>query len=165
MAHDVRAAANALLDEADKRGFAISNLALNKLLFFAHGWCLALYSKPLIDSPFEAWQFGPVHPLIHRQFKGRGDAAISSRATRIDPLTGEDVTFEYEFDEPEQGIIDRIVEFYGGMTAGRLVKISHEPGTPWDQIWSEADGTVSPGMIISDEIVSEYYKGKLARRS
>jgi uncharacterized phage-associated protein len=161
--HDVRKIANALLDLADERGLAISNMALNKLAFFAHGWHLALYGAPLTDSHFEAWQFGPVHPVVYRQFRDNVDAPIRNRATRVNLENGRDVIVSYEFDEATLEHLRTIIDFYGGMTAGRLSTISHEEGAPWDVVWKSSGSC--PGMTIGNDFTREYYRSKLKRPS
>lgn len=55
-AYDPRAVANLLLDEADQRGTKVTNLALQKLLYFAHGIHLTQTKQPLLTGYFEAWQ-------------------------------------------------------------------------------------------------------------
>ena len=87
---DAREVANAILSIAEDAGIRVSNLALNKILFFAHGWHLAIHDPPLVDLPFEAWQFGPVHPQIYRQLKRLGHKAFprGQRLTQIDLETG-----------------------------------------------------------------------------
>lgn len=158
---DVRKVANAVLDRVEIRNQVVTNMALNKLVYFAHGWHLALFDKPLIDSPFEAWQWGPVHPQIYRQFKSFGDKPIRGRALRLDLSTGYDIPVTYEFDGIVSSHIQTTVDFYGGMTAARLSSISHEEGAPWDLVWNAAGSR--PGMILSDEVTREYYKSKLKR--
>ncbi|MDA1322534.1 MAG: DUF4065 domain-containing protein, partial [Proteobacteria bacterium] len=82
MARDVREIANAVLDVAEANGFVLSNLPLNKIIYFAHAWYLAQYNEPLVDSAFEAWQHGPVHPQVYRQLRTFGDKPIKGRLTR-----------------------------------------------------------------------------------
>ena len=77
--YDPRAIANLMLDEADRRGWMITNLALQKLLYFAHGIHLTKEKQPLVSGYFEAWQYGPVHPAVYRAFKPSGAAPISTR--------------------------------------------------------------------------------------
>jgi len=158
---DVRKVANAVLDRSDVRGYAITNMALNKLVYFTHGWHLALYDQPLVDSRFEAWQYGPVHPQLYKQFKAFGDRPIEGRALRVDLATGDNVPVGYEFNAKVSAHIEKIVDFYGEMSAARLSTLSHEPGAPWDLVWSAAGST--PGMVLQDTITSEYYKSKLKR--
>jgi uncharacterized phage-associated protein len=163
MAYDVREIGNAILDIADQRGIALSNLSFNKIIYFAHAWYLAAESCSLVDSPFEAWRFGPVHPQIYQQMKRFGDKPINGRLTRIDVDTGRDVPFEVCLDQDIMAHVRTITEFYGFRSASWLVNASHEPGAPWDQIWSAAESEPDPGMIIPDAVTREYFAQKLRR--
>lgn len=165
MARDVREVANAILDAADAANFGLTNMALNKIVYFAHAWSLALQSRPLVDSPFEAWQFGPVHPQVYRQLKAFGDGVVQSRLTRIDLETGGDIPVEVRLDPDEVAHIERVTRFYGGYSAAKLVRISHEPGAPWDKVWSSAQGRACPGMVIPDDLTESFYRSKLQSRS
>lgn len=66
------AIANYFLDKAWKEGVGITPMQLQKLIYFAQGWCLALNSKPLINEPLGAWGFGPVCSSIYHEFKTYG---------------------------------------------------------------------------------------------
>jgi uncharacterized phage-associated protein len=165
LAVDVREVANLVLEIADSLDLAITNLSLNKIVFFAHAWHLACHDEPLVDSPFEAWQYGPVHPQIHRQLKRFKDRRISIRLTRVNISTGRDVPVAPELTETQREVVRRVTEFYGRYTAAKLVRISHETGAPWDQIWRSAHENSSPGMVIPDEMIREFYSAKLAQRS
>ena len=165
MARDVREVANAILDVAEGAGFRLTNMALNKIAYFAHGWFLAQYAEPLIDSPFEAWQFGPVHPQLYRQMRRFKEQPIAGRLTRIDLETGDDVPMEVQLPERARELVERVTIFYGRHSAAKLVQISHEPSAPWDRVWSHGEGEACPGMIIPDSVTELYYRRKLARPS
>src|SRR5260221_12006869 len=85
---DPRAICNLMLDEAQGR-IPITNLALQKLLYFAHGIYLVKTKYPLVYGYFEAWEYGPVHPTAYAAFKAAGDQSITFRAVKQHPLTGE----------------------------------------------------------------------------
>src|SRR5579863_1523853 len=87
--YDARAICNMMLDVAGAVEITVSNLALQKLLYFAHARHLIETKRPLVSGYFEAWQFGPVHPAAYRAFKPSGDQPITFRAERQDPLTGQ----------------------------------------------------------------------------
>lgn len=160
---DVREVGNAILDVAQQEGLWLSNLPFNKIIYFAHVWYLSLHSRPLIDSPFEAWQFGPVHPQIYRQMKRYGDQPITSRLTRIDLSTGQDLPFEVALTTCEMEHVEKITRFYGVKSASWLVDSVHEPGSPWDQVWSAAATRPVPGMVIPDDLSESFYRNKLRR--
>ena len=48
------------LGEKEPRFPPIDQLKLQKLLFYAHAWHLAIKKAPLFDEDFEAWPWGPV---------------------------------------------------------------------------------------------------------
>lgn len=87
--YDARAAANFVLDRADALKLGISNMHINKILYFAHGHFLAHKHKRLIDQEFEAWEHGPVVQDLYHRFKKFGKNAITERATILDKRTGE----------------------------------------------------------------------------
>lgn len=70
------AVANYLLDLADASGDPVSPMKLQKLLYYAHGWHLAVTDRPLLNEFVEAWRWGPVIPSIYHEFKEFGDAPI-----------------------------------------------------------------------------------------
>ena len=57
-------------------GELISNLKLQKLLYYAQGFHLAIFGGPLFPESIEAWQHGPVVPEVYRYFHGQGSAHI-----------------------------------------------------------------------------------------
>ena len=50
----------------------VSNLKLQKLLYYVAATYLAKYEEPLFDEPIEKWQLGPVVPSVYREFKNAG---------------------------------------------------------------------------------------------
>ena len=53
------------LEVQTEDGDYISNLKLQKLLYYSQGCFLALRDEPLFDSPIEAWTYGPVVPEVY----------------------------------------------------------------------------------------------------
>jgi len=165
MARDVREIGNAILGIADAAGFSLTNMSLNKIIYFAHAWSLAHYGRPLVDSAFEAWQYGPVHPQVYRQLKGNKDQPVRCPLTRIDIESGRDVPVEVRLEPEDRELVERVTLFYGRMSAGRLVEISHEPGAPWDQVWATGERVAQPGMVIPDAMTEAFYRVTKAQLS
>lgn len=155
-AYDGRAVANFVLDLCDDLGVRVTNLALQKIVFFCHAWTLVGLQKPLIRHKFEAWEFGPVLPYLYREFKAYDRAPIRGRATQIDPLTGQKKVVPYAFAADIETKLREVVSFYGRMRAGDLVEMSHIEGGPWHRVWNH-EGRSNPGMQIEDSSIAEFY--------
>lgn len=148
--YDPRSVCNLMLDEAGDT--PVSNLALQKLLYFVHGLHLMETKAPLVSGYFEAWQYGPVHPAAFTAFKAAGDKPISFRATRQNPLTGEVMPVPVVADQDVRRRVKRMMVVYGNTTPRRLVEISHAAGAPWHFVVTKARSTMSFGMRIPSDI-------------
>lgn len=157
--YDARDIANFVLDSADDSGVVITNLSLQKLLYFIHGWFYAIYEQPLIRNKFEAWQYGPVQRVLYDQFKTCRDRPIRGvRATYIDPENGENVYRAPKIDPDHARLINAVLEKYAKFTAGQLVERSHVEDGPWEYVWQQAEDAIYPGMRIPDSIILEHFK-------
>lgn len=156
--YDPRAIANLLLDEADHSGIAISNLALQKLLYFVHGMFLTEMKQPLLSGYFEAWQYGPVHPSAYKAFKAAGDQPIRFRATRQDALSGAQVAITPPASPDVGHYVRRILSSYGRLTAGRLVEISHAKNAPWHYVVDNSRTSLVFCLRIPDDVIADRFK-------
>lgn len=74
MAYKATEIAWKILKEAKKKGVELSNLQLQKLVYIAHGYYMALYNKPLSEENFITWKYGPVSYSVYEEFKSyKGD--------------------------------------------------------------------------------------------
>lgn len=154
--YDVRAVANFVLDIASSRGRDITNMALNKIVYFVHCDYLVEKSVPLVGAKIEAWEHGPVFREVYHEFKRWSDAPIKSHAKRIDPETGESICAKLEVDIEEERYLEVIVARYLHFSAAQLRAISHRTGGPWAIVWGH-DGRANPGMRISNELILAHY--------
>ncbi len=156
MPYDGRAVANLILDCAEKERIPMSNLVLQKILFFCHAWNLVEEGEPLVKHQFEAWQHGPVLQYIYRQFRNFEANPITSRATKLDPFDGTQKVVTVDLPDHVKDRVERVVSFYGKLQPWDLVELSHESGGPWDKVW-HYDGKVNPGMKIQDDSILDFY--------
>lgn len=156
--YDPRAIANLMLDKADERGVKISNLALQKLLYFAHGIYLTKLKCPLVSGYFEAWQYGPVHPAVYRAFKTSGSEPITTRAVAKDPLTGRTRDLPKPSDREVHDLASAVIISYGHLSPGRLVDLSHAKDSPWSFVVDKARTDVAFGMRIPDDVILERFR-------
>ncbi|ELC7323539.1 DUF4065 domain-containing protein [Stenotrophomonas maltophilia] len=154
--YDSRAVANTVLECAENRGLKITNLSLQKIMYFCHGWHMVVFGSPLIRQEFEAWQYGPVLQNLYREFKGFERKAIDGRCTQIDLETGARKVVEPVQKLEVYNLIDSCVCFYGALRPGTLVEMSHDPAGPWHDSWNY-EGEVNPGMRMPNERIHEYF--------
>jgi uncharacterized phage-associated protein len=153
---DGRAVANFVLDHCAANNRKISNLALQKIVYFCHVWSLVELGKPLVKHSFEAWQHGPVLQYLYQQFKSFDRQPIDKPATRVDPVSNAEVKVEEKFEADTETLLHRVVEYYSKFSASYLVEITHERGGPWECVWNHKH-IVNPGMKISNKDIVDFY--------
>ena len=121
----------------------ITNLKLNKLLYYAQGCHLSRTGNPLFNTEIEAWQYGPVVPEIYQKYKVCGKDAIHIVDEEFNPeaLDGEEL----------ETLLD-VMRTYGRYTGSALVSMTHKKGTPWS---NAAD---SGSTVISQDTIKQYFK-------
>ncbi len=124
-------------------GDNLSNLRLQKLLYYAQGLYLALHEgRPLFDDEVRAWQFGPAVPGVFHEYKQHGAGAIPAPDS-FDPA---------KYSEEIRDLLDEVAAVYGQFSASRLMEMTHsEP--PWKL--TGLDG------VISHELMRDYFKTQL----
>ena len=156
MTFDGRAVANYILDRCEANGREVTNLSLQKIVYFSHIWSLIELGRPLLKHKFEAWQYGPVLQYLYRQFRSYDKRPIEGRAKKLDPNTGQQQIVPYEFDQEISDLQSRVVDFYSPLSAGHLVALSHSKGGPWHRVWNHG-GKINPGMKIDDKDMIDFY--------
>ena len=72
MAYLVEQIANQLLINAADSGELMTNMKLQKMLYYQQGFHLAYFETPLFDEDIEAWMYGPVVPSMYEKYKEFG---------------------------------------------------------------------------------------------
>ena len=122
-------------------GDGISNLKLQKLVYYAQGFNLALYNRPLFDDPIEAWTHGPVIPNLYHVYKDCGANPLPTPA---------DIGLNSYSDE-EKNLLNEVYVVYGQYSAWKLRDLTHEEPT-----WIEARNREN--KIISHQEMEIYFK-------
>lgn len=152
VSHDVRSVANRVLQIAAANDRPVTNLALNKILYFLHAGFLHEYGTSLISAKIEAWDHGPVFREIYHQFKKFGREPISEKARRLDPLSGTLVEVPISLNSTELVYVDLHASELIKLSPGRLVDMSHVRDGPWYTA-RYGDGRLNPGVEITDELI------------
>ena len=126
----------------------ISNLRLNKLLYFAQGCSFAMFDKPLFNEEIEAWQYGPVVPEVYKSFKPCGRNNIEETCGEYSP---------YQFSDEEMEVLLNVVEKYGKYSSPALVDITHQKNSPWSNVYEEGKLHIE----IPKESIRNYFRNKM----
>ena len=121
-------------------GCAISNLQLQKILYYVQKDFLQRDCVAFSDN-IEAWQFGPVVPVVYYKFCGFGAMPITS-------------TFECGgIDSLDLQAIDRVVDVKKFLNPWDLVADTHKENGAWDQIYQNGLGNhrIIPLSLIKAE--------------
>lgn len=115
----------------------ISNLKLQKLLYYAQGSYLGLYDKPLFNDEILAWKHGPVVEGVYHEFKQNGSRGI--------------VEFDNApiLDDETENVLKQVYDVFGKYSAWGLREMTHNE-TPWK--------STKLNNIIDIELIKEYFK-------
>ncbi len=149
----------------------LTNLRLQKLVYFAHGWYAGILQERLIIDPIEAWKYGPVFPKLYHQLKVFGDKPMLKPV----PLVGAEAVFAgasldsprvvHVYQPPEgseaKEVLHQVAKVYGNMSAGELVGQSHGKDRPWrlaiESFGFEAKEFLPSGIPIEQSIIEEAF--------
>ena len=124
-------------DNKEREG--ITNLKLQKILYFAQAYYLAKLGKPLFSDVIEAWEYGPVVSDVYHKYKKHESNTI------LTETDGSNISVE------DKENLKRIWDLFGGYSAARLVEMAHAHA-PWKEAFQSKD------KEISQKSISEYYK-------
>src|SRR5262245_8812339 len=116
MTYNIDVVTNALLYACGQRRIEVSNLKLQKLLYYSQGWYLALAKRPLFVDDFDAWVHGPAVPGVFRRFKTYRWGAITESGTSGDAHL--------------HGYLNSLLDSYGTWSAKQLESLTHVE-KPW----------------------------------
>ena len=129
-------------------GSTITPLKLQKILYYAQGYYLALNDIELFDEDFQAWAHGPANPDIYEEYKKYGFESID--APNEKPI----------FEENIVDFLNSIWNTFGIYDGKYLEELTHK-----EKPWLDARKGFKPGEacteIITKESMKEFFKSKL----
>ena len=109
----------------------VSNLKLQKMLYFAQGEALKDYGSVAFEDQIEVWNYGPVVRTVYEKFRHYGASPICKRYDT--PTINGDI----------KSVVDRVTAQYGDQSAWDLVQETHKNGTPWKIALDSGRSTIS----------------------
>ncbi len=139
-------------------GDVITNLKMQKILYFIYVWCLAKTGKRCFAEKFQAWPNGPVLPSVYYKLKKFGASPIDFNFSEL--KNNEDLTeLKKTLGKNFVAFIDSVYETYGSKSAFELVTLTHS-----DRAWLNARKglriTKQTSNEIDDEDIISFYGKK-----
>ena len=126
----------------ERSGWTLTNLQMQKMTYIAHMYCLGVHEIPLVSGTFEAWDLGPVHPMLYHMLKGYGAKPIRPGGL----FMAADLSDDYLGVD----ILDQAVDF---LDRRELVNITHWKYGAWAKNY---DPTFRGVLIPNRDILEEY---------
>lgn len=110
-----------IIRRCNNRNKTISNLKLQKILYFVQAEFLVALDEPCFYEKIEAWDFGPVVPDVYHEYKKFGSSNIP-----VFGIANGFMNISNKYKEIMNGIIDECSKY----SASDLVDITHHQ-SPW----------------------------------
>lgn len=125
----------------------ITNLRLQKLLYFVQAKVLVETGSPCFDDDMVAWDFGPVVPAVYYTYKifGSWDILLNSAS----PAVSKEISSN----------MDSILDYCKDYPTFQLVEITHKQ-TPWITARRMGQNTV-----ITKKSISEYFRQQIRQQN
>lgn len=138
--------ADYLLCFAQKHGDVMTPLKLQKMVFYADAWYMALNDgEELISDRFEAWVHGPVARDLYSRFAD---------------YKWQPITTEINCPDLPEGVVkhlDEIYQVFGGYTAYQLEQMTHQE-KPWLMAREGFPVDAPCRNVIDKSVTSEFYR-------
>lgn len=100
----------------------MTNLRLNKMLFFVQGYCLTKTGRACFPDSIEAWTRGPVVYSVYSQTKKYGGNPLPNLNPYVDyAVSGTEL----------ERLLKEFLARFGSYSTDELVKVSMSEKSPW----------------------------------
>ena len=134
---------------AQENGDLITNLKLQKLLYYAQAWFMVNNDgERLFEDEIEAWQYGPIVKAVYNEYKRFGRQAIEL----------EDCNLKTDFgflSDNVKTFLDEFCQEYFRYSAFEMVASTHQE-KPWQEAVKQGYNT-----IIDTNLMFKYYSEML----
>jgi uncharacterized phage-associated protein len=132
---------------ANETGSFISNLKLQKLVYYAQAWHIALHDNPLFEEDFEAWVHGPVIPSLYQKYESFRWQPISEA---VAPELPDDIS----------QFLDEVAEEYFACDTYELEQMTHAED-PWNWARGDLASDEPSNEVIKKEWMKEFYGARV----
>lgn len=118
--YQVDTIANYVIRYSNKHNLDVSNLKLQKVLYFIQAQFLVNHDRPCFDAKIEAWSFGPVVPIIYNEYNFFGSTDINIVNKNVNEI----------IDNTDKTSLDSVIERCSLFSNTRLAQITCRQ-VPW----------------------------------
>lgn len=165
MTYDALDIANYIVEYQLEKNKPVTNLKLQKLLYYVQAASLVENNKPMFKEKINAWQYGPVVEDVYSIFRSYINKPITSLASSL--LDFADILFPDKSEEEirqrlieelngkieleDRNLIEEVLNSYFKYTGATLINKTHN-----EEPWKYARPTSS--QIIKTEAIKSFYK-------
>ncbi|WFG98103.1 DUF4065 domain-containing protein [Spiroplasma citri] len=111
--------------------FGMTNLQIQKLMYFIEGLFMAKFNKKIIKKKYKAWTYGPVLEELYFLLRKNGKSYIEKdNLENFNEIKIHEI--EKKFTNEELEFIERVFIYFSKYSAFELVSLSHIEG-PWKE--------------------------------
>ncbi len=140
-----------VLTVCTEKSESITNLHLQKILYFLQVEVLRKYDMRLFEDDIEAWKFGPVVREVYHEYRGYGGLEI---ARIYDDC--KNIFDDFEVNNKNfKKFLDNLIIKLSKENAWNLVKISHSKNSAWEKTFKDGAGhydVICVEMLREDEV-------------
>ena len=157
--YDVIDVCKYIINYSNAHKYSISNLKLQKLLYFVQANFLIKTNHPCFTDEIEAWDYGPVVPKAYYEYQIFGSSSIPEikNTSHLEIVDGrlKMVTKEYKdvIKADDKHYIDSVIDQFKLYTASDLVRLTHSQ-SPWKSAYKSGRN-----HVISNSSIRGYFNG------
>ncbi len=125
--------ANYIIAYGMEIGHPVSNLQLQKILYYVQVHFLKTTGIPFFKDEIEAWQFGPVIPSVYYRYAVFGPAPITIFE---DPAI--------DLNRRERSDLNGIIREKSVLSSWDMVRDTHQEGKPWQKYYEPDARNIIP---------------------
>ena len=131
-----------IIERCNQKHKSISNLKLQKILYFVQAQFIIDFGTPCFNNIMQAWNYGPVVLDVYLKYKGYGNTNIPSYGNK-----------RFNFEQDERQTLNTTIDRASEYAASQLVEIVCNQ-CPWINAYKKANG------IITSESIRKFFIDK-----
>lgn len=135
-----------LFRNGQESNIEITHLKLQKLVYYAQAWSMAINHRPLFQTDLEAWLHGPVSRELYLEYRDYGYRVIS-------PV--DNIGFNINPDDLD--VLEGVWDLYSEFDGKYLEALTHKE-QPWIDAWEQG-----MNQVIDLQVMEQFYGEMLER--